>query len=120
MKHLKDYQGEDAIELWADLTEPIAIIVADKEIRKVFEDENTSKVVIAKEILKRFKKEAETILLRIDPTPLNGLNVITRIVDIILEILNDSDINAFLSQLPETAEHNASGNATETTMEKGI
>ena len=31
MKRLSDYQGEEAIELWADLLDPISDILTDKE-----------------------------------------------------------------------------------------
>ena len=74
MRKLSDYKGDEAIELWADLIEPIAMILADKSMEATIKS-GKPKIVVAKEILKAHKKEATEILLRIDPEPLTGLNI---------------------------------------------
>lgn len=94
MKRLSDYQNEEAIDLWSDLLDPISEILTDKEVHKVVKS-GSAPIVIAKEILKRHKKEAEEILLRVDPEPLNGLNVVIRLVALLAEIGQRDDLKAF-------------------------
>lgn len=93
MKKLSDYKGEDAIELWADLVEPLAVILSDEEVSKAFQ--NKSILEIAKQILKTHAKESSEILLRIDPSELNGLNVIVRFVDLLNELESNEDVKGF-------------------------
>ena len=38
MKKLSDYKGDEAIELWADLLEPMTEILGDKDIAKILQD----------------------------------------------------------------------------------
>lgn len=94
MKKLADYQNEDAIDLWADLLDPISIIVSDKEIRNSINAKKPP-VVLAKEILKAHKKEAVEILLRIDPEPITALNIVIRLIDILSELNNSVELQSF-------------------------
>lgn len=115
MKRLSDYTGDEAIELWADLIDPISIILSDKKIAGVVKS-GKPKIQIAKEILKDHKKEATEILLRIDPSPINGLNIILRLVNLLAEIGENEDIKSFFGfaeQAKTSAE--SSGCATENT-----
>lgn len=93
MKTLSDYKGEEAIELWGDLLELFVPIFSDREIAKVASGGN--KFTLAKVILARHKKEAEQILLRIDPTPIDGLNIVIRLVQIITEVGKDDYVKSF-------------------------
>lgn len=114
MKRLSDYENEDAIELWADLLDPIGVILQDKEIAKIIRS-GKAPVTIAKEILKCHKKEATEILLRIDSTPLNGLNLIVRLVNVLMELLNSSEAKGFFGFAETVMDSASSGNATEST-----
>lgn len=53
---LSEIKGEKAIEVFADLLEPISKIVADEEVRKSF-NSGDSKVEIIKKLLKGHAKE---------------------------------------------------------------
>lgn len=115
MKRLSDYQGDDAIELWADLLDPIGEILTDEEIRKVVKS-GESKLKIAQTILRTHKKDAAEILLRIDPVPLNGLNVIVRLVALLTEIGERSDMKAFFGYAAqENQQSESSGSVMENT-----
>lgn len=116
MKKLSDYQGEDAIELWADLLDPMTAILGDPDIAKVLQDSKKPPLLKAKAVLKKYKKEAEAILLRIDPEPLNGLNIIIRLVSILVEAGQDEEVKAFFgfAGQAETASE-SSGSPTEIT-----
>lgn len=92
MKKLADYKDDAAIELWADLLEPMSSILSDKNILSALESGKPI-ISIAAEILKKHAAEAKNIMLRIDNTPLNGLNIIFRLKDVITEI-KDGDTAA--------------------------
>lgn len=94
MKKLSDYVGEDAIDLWLDLLEPLSVIATDNEIRKITRS-GKPKLLIAKTILKAHRKEAIEIMERIDPEPINGLNIISRLIAIITEIGENKELKSF-------------------------
>lgn len=94
MKKLSDYKGDEAIELWADLLEPLTKILGDKKIQNVIQS-GKPKLLIAKEILKAHKKEATEILLRVDPEPIDGLNIIVRLVAVLADIGENEEIKTF-------------------------
>ncbi len=112
MKKLSDYQGEEAIELWADLLEPLSAIIADKRIAGVLKKGNPT-VLIAKQILKDHKKEAAEILLRIDPEPITGLNILTRLIGILNEMMESEEVRDFFTSPGQTTAKESSGSATE-------
>lgn len=94
MKRLSDYVGEDAIDLWLDLLDPLTAIVMDSEIKNIVKS-GKPKIIIAKMILKAHRKEAIDIMQRIDPDPINGLNIISRLVAILSEIGESEEIKSF-------------------------
>ncbi len=115
MKKLSDYKGDEAIELWADLLDPLTNILGDKKIQSVIQS-GKPKLIIAKEILKEHKKDAVDILLRIDPEPINGLNIIVRLVAVVTDIGKDEEIKAFFGYAEqEQTESESGGSVTENT-----
>jgi hypothetical protein len=94
MRKLSDFKGDEAIELWADLIDPLSIILTDTNIRDVVQS-GQPKMAIAKEILKLHSQEAVDIMLRIDPTPIDGLNVILRLVALLADIGENEEIKSF-------------------------
>ena len=100
MKRFSDYKGNEAIELWADLLEPITKIFQDQQIAQTVK---SGKAVfqIASEILKKHSKEASEILLRIDPTPLDGLNIILRLAELVQEISEREELKTFFGFTPQ-------------------
>ena len=85
MRKLSDFKGDEAIELWADLLEPVSEIIGDAKVQDALKS-GATKMAIAQVILKSHAKEAEEILLRIDPTPLNGLTLVFRLVSILADL----------------------------------
>jgi hypothetical protein len=115
MKKLSDYQGDEAIELWADLLEPLTSILGDDKVQKVIKS-GKPKTTIAKEILKSHKKEATEIMLRIDPEPINGLNIVLRLVGILADIGQSEEIKSFFGFAEqEQTEAESFGSVTEST-----
>ena len=113
MKKLSDFKGEEAILLWADLLDSFTEICTDKEIADALRAKKPA-LITAKLIVKKKPKEACNILLRIDDTPIDGLNLITRLAALIMEMVNDPTISSFFGSLAEVKKDNAStGSATE-------
>jgi len=81
MKRLSDYKNDEALELWGDIIEPMSAIITDEEVRKTFQS-GTNITTIVKMMLKKHPKEVSKILLRIDPEPFDGVNVIARLVNV--------------------------------------
>jgi len=115
MKSFSDYKGEDAIELWADLLDPLTEIMTDDEV-KIAVKTGQSKMVIAKVILKNHKKEAMEILLRLDPEPLDGLNIVLRLISLLADIGKNEEIKSFFGYAEQgQTESEFSGSPTENT-----
>lgn len=118
MKRLSDYVDNDAIELWADLLDPISAILSDRQMAKVIQG-NKNPIVIAKNLLKEHKDDVVTIMLRIDPTPIDGLNIVVRLVNILNEIGESEELKSFFgfSEQEETLKE-SSGSAMASTKAK--
>lgn len=100
MKKLSDYKGDEAIELWADLLEPLTTILTDENVRNVIKS-GKSKIEIAKTLLKDHKSEVITIMLRIDSTPIDGLNIVTRLIALLSDIGSNEEIKSFFGYAEE-------------------
>lgn len=97
---LSDFKGEKAIEVFADLLEPIAEILTDSEIVKLVQSEDVKQIEVIKKILKGHSKSVVQIL-----AILEGEDPATYKPDIItlpkklIEIFNDEAfIDLFTSQ----------------------
>ena len=112
MKRLSDYKGEEAIDLWAELMGPIGRVLQDENVRNALSDDSLSTMQKVQAILKNNKKEAATILLAIDDTPINGLNIIARLLDLVLEIENSEEFSGFFGSAEQKKEGESSGSAT--------
>ena len=116
MKKLSDYTGDEAIELWADMLEPINNILADTRVAETVKS-GKSKMMIAKEILKTHPAEARAILQRIDPAPIDGLNIILRLVAVLSDIGANDEIKSFFgyAEQQEQISEEYGGSPTEST-----
>lgn len=115
MRRLSDHTGEEAIAMWADLLEPMAAIINDEKIAKSIKS-GKNRILIAKDILSAHKKEATEILLRIDDTPIDGLNILIRLANILQEIGESEELKGFFGYAEqEKKESVSSGSATENT-----
>ena len=115
MKKLSDYKGEEAIELWVDLLDPMTEILGDPEVQKSLMS-NQPKITMAKDILKLHKQEAIDIMLRIDPEPIDGVNILLRLMSVIVEFRQNAEMQSFFgSAAQEKTNSESSGSATEST-----
>lgn len=95
---ISEFKNEDAIDLLADLIDPVSSILGDEEIKKAFQA-NASKMQIAKMCLKNHKQEALEILAKMDGKEVEeySCNPITIIKDLII-LLNDKELVDFFSE----------------------
>lgn len=118
MKKLSDYKNEDAVELWADIIDPLMAIFQDEEFLKEI---GSGKPVfkLAASALKNHKKEVTEILLAIDETEITGLNLMPRTVDLFKEVKNSEEFTGFFVSTPQKNENASSGSAMENTGADG-
>lgn len=117
MKRLSDYKDEDAIILWGDLFEPIMKILADPAVVEAMKGGEVTKIV--KTVLKEKAEEAKECLLIIDNTPINGINMITRLTGLITDLIQSEEFGSFFkSAEQEKTVRVSSGSATENTVEE--
>lgn len=101
---LSEIKGEKAIEVFADLLEPVGRIFTDEEIRKSVGD-NESQAAIIKKMLKRHSKEVIEMLAIIDDVPVEKyeVNFVTLPAKLI-ELFNDEAVTQlFQSQSQDKA-----------------
>lgn len=102
MKKWSDYKGEDAIDLLADIIEPLGTIFADPNIRKLAEDKKTKRITLVREALKSHKADVLAIMARIADMPVEEytetVNAFTLPIEL-LSIVNDPSLTSlFTSQ----------------------
>ena len=96
---LSDYKNEDALDLLADLLDPVSDIMTDKGLRELVVKDG-DKMAIAKYVLKNKQQQVVQILARMDNKPVKEYNAtITEMFKQLLDVLNDKVmIDFFASQ----------------------
>lgn len=113
MKKLTDYKGEEAFELWADLMQPLMTIFQDVGMKK-FLDGKHSYLDMAAGILRDHKSEVAEIFTRIDPEPIDGSNLLGRLLVMLGDLAHDPVIGSFFGLAgPAKTPSGSSGSATE-------
>lgn len=110
---LTDYENEEALELLADIMEPAAVIMSDKEIATMVQS-GVPAIVIAPKILRGHPKEVIEIIASMhrekpDTYKFNAVSLLHDLVD----IMNDPElVDLFTSQGQKLQDMN-SGSAME-------
>lgn len=116
---LSEYKGEQALDMLADLIEPAAAIMADKEISNAVKA-NLPKIKIVKTAIKNHKPEVIEIMAILDGEDpkeyAEKVNLFTLPAKL-LEILNDPDLMSLFTLQGQNKEETNSGSATENTEE---
>ena len=110
---LSEIKGERAIEVFADLLEPIGKMILDEEIASLIRSEG-NKVQVVKMVLKKHAKEVIEIMAIIDGVPADEYEVdFVTLPAKLIELFNDEAlIEVFQSQSQEETSI-SSGSATE-------
>lgn len=118
MKKISAYEGEEALDLLADIIEPASEIFADKEIAANMRD--GKKTAAVKAAVKNHKKEIIEILARLDGVSTEEYKCnIFSLPAALLEILNDKGLLDFFTASVQPNTETSGGNATENTEESG-
>ena len=113
---LSDYKNEDAIEVIADIIEPLSAIFTDEEIKK-----EKNKIKAVSKALKKYKKEVIQILARIDDVPVDKYecNALT-LPKKVLEVMNDKEVQDFLESLGAMGDQSSFGDVMANTEAKPL
>lgn len=118
MKRLSDYTGADAIDLWADILEPVGRILADDEIKKQYEKKEP-KIKLIKQVLKTHKDDVIEILTAIDDTPVDALNIVTRFSSLLVDIGKSEEFASFFASAEQVKTDSASFGSAMVSTEAG-
>jgi hypothetical protein len=112
---LSDYKGEAALDLLADLIDPISEITSDAEMKSAIRNKSPRSELI-KLLISRHKKSILEIMARINgEDPSTYAPTVFELPIMLMELLSDeSVIQLFRSQV-QTSVEEPSGPATETT-----
>ena len=124
LKKLSDYQGEEAIELMADIIEPMTTILGDEEVQKLAKAGVKAPAKYIKPMLKGHPREVIEILARIEGEPYEEyskkVNAFTLPVQL-LAVINDPQVKSLFTLQGQTAKTSLAsfGSATENTEAEG-
>lgn len=114
---LSDFKGEEAIEVLADMIEPVAEILGDEEIRNSIDG---NKVKLVSLILKRHSKDVIQLLAAMERESVEEyekkINLFTLPMKL-MEIVNDPDVVLLFQSQGQTRDAKFSGSASETVQE---
>jgi len=111
MKKLSEYRGEEALDVLADLIEPSAEIMQDKELIELFRAKNMA--TAAKVALKNHKKAVLAIMARLeDEDPATYAPSLFALPMKLLEIFNDPELIDLFTSQGQTEVQTNSGSAT--------
>lgn len=117
-RKLSEIKGEDAIDVLADILEPVTSIAADDEIRKAVKA-GLPKIKLIQLALKSHKKDIVKILAVMDGQDAENYEVnLLELPARILEILNDETVMSLFTSQGQMMESERSGSALENTEGK--
>ena len=119
MRKLSEIQNEDALDVLAELLDPIAELSKDKEIRRPNKNEKgedvpKNKLEMVQIAIRKHKRAVLKILATLDGVPLEEYNInLIQIPLKVYELLNDEDMMAFFQSQGLNLSDAFSGSATE-------
>lgn len=113
---LSEYKNEDALDLLADILDPISDIFMDVEFREQIK--NANKMQIVQYLLKNHKKPILQIMARLDNIPVEEYEMnLLSLPKKLLEIVNDKELIDFFRSQGQMMANETSGSATVSTEE---
>ena len=116
MKKLSEYKNEEALDLLADIIEPVSYILADTEFVDKLQKNRMSAI---QHVIKEHKKDVLAILARLEDVPVEEYEcTIFTLPVILINMLNDPDLLDFFKSQGLKIEEESSGSATENIEEE--
>lgn len=95
---LSEYKNEDALDLLADLIEPVSVLMTDDKLKKMVAN-SAQRIDIAKYLLKAHNKEIIAVLARLNGADVYDANIMD-ILKQVLDLINDPVlVDFFVSQV---------------------
>ena len=99
---LSDYKGEEALDVLADIIEPLANIITDEEIQALAKDDKTPILAMVKPAIKNHKKDLIEVLARLENVSVEEYRETMNLITLpkqVLELLNEPEVHdLFFSQ----------------------
>lgn len=115
MRKLSEVKNEDALELIAEVIEPLSTIIGDPQA-KALRAKKAKTTEIMKWVLQNHSEEVLTILAALDGEDANEYEISAIQLPIrVLEILNDKELISLFSSQGQMTEKTSSGSAMENT-----
>ncbi len=112
---LSEIKGEKALDVLADIIDPIAKISQDKKMRELLSG-GQPRMLAVKHALKNHKKEVIAIMAALDlKDPKNYEFTLIDLPVKLLELLNDPQVNSLFTQQSQMSTSEFSGSAMENT-----
>lgn len=123
IKNLADVKGDAALDLVADLIDPVTEIMSDPVVAAAYrgtEKEPGSKAKAIKVAIKTHKKAVTTILALMDEEDPKTYEPSAMVIPVrLLQILNDPDMNSLFTSADQSSEENTSGSVSENSKAEG-
>ena len=118
MKKLSEYKNEEALDLLADIIEPVSFILADKEF---VEKLRTNRISAIQHVIKEHKKGVLSILATLEGVPVEEYECTIFTLPItLINMMNDPDLLDFFKSQGLKIEEESSGSAMENTEEEQL
>lgn len=112
-----DLSNEESLDLFADLLEPVAEIIGDKEVKKAYKKKRISAVKVA---IKKHKQAVLEILALLDGEDPESYHVDVLTLPVMaIELLNGPMVQKLFMSLAQKTQNNVSGPATDDTPDGG-
>lgn len=112
---LSEFKGEKAIEVFADLLEPVSEILADEEIYKSIQN-GLPQIVVIKKVMKKHPKAVITLLAVLDDEDPETYEVgFTTIPIKLMELMSDEALVDLFTSQGRKEDETVSGSAMENT-----
>lgn len=118
MRRLQDIKGEEALDVLAEIIDPVITIIQDAEIVSAIRELGANNINTIKLIIKGRKKEILTIMAAIDGKPyeefIESFNLVTLPL-MLVETFNDPEVQVLFQSQTQTDSETEFGSATEST-----
>lgn len=116
MKRLSEYRDEEALDLLADILNPVVEIMQDEKVQKFFDKNSGEKMTVADVVtlvIKAHKKAVMQIMAALEGVPSEEYhcNIFTLPAQL-MQVVNDPDLRAFFALQGQTDSASTSGSAT--------
>ena len=99
---LSDFKEEEALDVLADIIEPLAMILSDEEIQKLSKQKNVPTIKYIKPAIKNHKTELLTVLARLENMPVEEYKETVNLITLpkqLMDLVNDPEVQSlFRSQ----------------------